>query len=100
MHYLLIYDVTAAYLTRRAEFRAQHLALAWAAAERGELVLGGAAGEPVESAILLFNCDSPAIPEAFANRDPYVLHGLVARWRVLPWHTVVGDTAANPLRLA
>ena len=39
MHYLLFYDVAPDYLARRGEFRAAHLALAWAAADRGELVL-------------------------------------------------------------
>jgi uncharacterized protein YciI len=98
MHYLLIYEVAQDYLERRAEFRAAHLALGWQAAERGELVLGGAVGDPVEGAILLFRCDSPAIPEAFARKDPYVLNGLVAKWRVCPWSTVVGRDAASPVR--
>ena len=37
MHFLLIYDTAPDYLQRRAEFRSAHLALAWQAAERGEL---------------------------------------------------------------
>ncbi len=98
MHYLLIYDIAADYLTRRAEFRAAHLEVAWQAAERGELLLGGAVGEPPNAATLLFNCDSPAIPEAFAQADPYVVNGLVTEWRVEPWSTVVGHEAANPMR--
>jgi hypothetical protein len=28
-----------------------------------------------------------------------VLNGLVARWRVVPWHTVAGPGAANPIRV-
>ena len=54
MHYLLIYDVSDDYLERRAAFRAEHLALAWAAHERGELLLGGALADPVDGAVLLF----------------------------------------------
>ena len=42
MHYLLFYEVTPDYPTRRVQFRDEHLRLAWAAVERGELVLGGA----------------------------------------------------------
>ncbi len=98
MHYLLIYDTAPDYLTRRGIFRHEHLALAWEAHDRGELVLGGALGDPPESAILLFKCDSPGIPEAFAKADPYVQNGLIERWRVLPWITVVGATASDPLR--
>lgn len=98
MHYLLIYDVSSEYLARRAEFRAAHLKLAWAAAERGELQLGGALADPVDTAMLLFEGDSPAVAEAFAQADPYVLSGLVTRWRVRPWTTVVGERAATPVR--
>jgi uncharacterized protein YciI len=98
MHYLLIYTTAPDYLLRRGEFRSAHLALAWEAAERGELLLGGAVGEPAESAQLLFSTDSPEVPSAFARADPYVLNGLVTGWRVLPWNTVVGVEAANAVR--
>ena len=98
MHYLLIYDVSSDYLARRGEFRAAHLKLAWAAAERGELQLGGALADPVDTAMLLFEGDSPACAEAFARADPYVLNGLVTRWRVRPWTTVVGESASTPVR--
>ena len=94
MHYLLIYDVVPDYVARRAAYRAEHLALARAAHERGELVLGGALADPVDGAVLLFHGDSPAAAEAFAAADPYVRNGLVTRWRVRPWTTVVGDCAA------
>ncbi len=98
MHYLLIYDVSNEYLERRATFRAAHLAKAWDAVERGELLLGGALADPVDNAILLFQGDSPRVAESFAETDPYVLNGLVVRWRVRPWTTVVGTGATNPIR--
>lgn len=94
MHYLLIYDVVPDYVQRRTPFRAEHLALARAAQARGELVLGGALADPVDAAVLLFKGDSPAAAEAFAAADPYVRNGLVTRWRVRTWTTVVGDGAA------
>ena len=93
MHYLLFYDVVSDYVERRAAFRAQHLAHANAAVERGELVLGGALADPVDGAVLLFCGASPAAAESFAANDPYVVNGLVARWRVRPWTTVVGPLA-------
>lgn len=34
MHYLLIYDVVPDFVERRAEFRDQHLGLAWAASDQ------------------------------------------------------------------
>ena len=48
--------------------------------------------------MLLFQGDSAAAAEAFAAADPYVKNGLVIRWRVRAWTTVVGSTAANPVR--
>ncbi len=98
MHYLLLYDVVDDYVARRGEYRDEHLRKAWAACERGEMLLGGALADPADGAVLLFQGDSPAAAEAFAKADPYVVHGLVTRWRVRPWTTVVGDTAAMPVR--
>jgi hypothetical protein len=97
-HYLLIYELAADYLERRPQFRDAHLKLAWEAAARGELRLGGAVGDPVESAMLLFAADSPDAAEAFADADPYVREGLVRKWRIVPWATVAGDWAAAPVR--
>ena len=98
MHYLLFYETAANYLERMAEFRAEHLALAWASHARGELILGGALADPVDGAVLLFQGDTPEAAERFAAADPYVRNGLVARWRVRPWSTVAGDGAASPVR--
>ena len=98
MHYLLFYDVVEDYVARRAAFRDAHLRKAWQAAERGELVLAGALANPVDGAVLLFRGSSPAVAEQFAQSDPYVLNGLVTRWRVREWTTVVGADAATPVR--
>ena len=98
-HFLLIYDLADDYLERRGAFRAGHLALAWAAAERGELPVGGALADPADQAILLFEGDSAATAEAFAKGDPYVINGLVRSWRVRAWTTVAGALAATPVRL-
>jgi len=94
MHYLLFYDVVKDYVQRRGQYRAEHLALGRAAHARGELVLGGALADPVDGAVLLFRGDSPAVAEAFAAADPYVKNGLVTRWWVRTWTTVIGDGAA------
>ena len=98
MHYLLLYEVSPDYLARRGDFRAEHLALAWQAADRGEMVLAGALGDPVDGAVLLFQGDSPEVAERFVRSDPYVKNGLVTRWRVRPWATVVGPGATSPLK--
>ena len=98
LHYLLIYELAEDYVQRRAEFRAEHLKLAWDSVARGELVLGGALADPVDRAILLFQGESPKVAEDFARADPYVAHGLIKSWSVRPWMTVVGELAANPVR--
>ncbi len=97
MHYLLMYDVTDDYVERRGQFRGAHLALAKQAVERGEMVLGGALADPVDGAILLFRGATPEVAEAFARADPYVANGLVKRWRVRPWTTVIGPMAEVPI---
>ena len=98
MHYLLFYEVGEDYVSRRAEFREAHLEKAWQAVERGELVLGGALAHPVDGAVLLFTGDSPEVAESFARADPYVTSGLVRRWYVREWTTVVGENAARPIK--
>ena len=95
MHFLLTYELAPDYLERRGVFRAEHLKLAW---ETEGLVLGGALGDPTDRALLLFESDSPESAKRFANADPYVRNGLVRRWDVRPWTTVVGKFAASPIK--
>lgn len=97
MHYLLIYDLVDDYMDRRGPLRPAHLEQARAAVDRGELVLGGALADPPDTAMLLFRGTSPAAAEAFAQADPYVRQGLVTRWRVREWTTVVGRDAESPI---
>jgi hypothetical protein len=96
MHYLLFYDIVPDYVERRQALRALHFTHARAAVERGELVLGGALADPVDGVVLLFRGSSPAAAEAFAAADPYVKNGLVTRWRVREWTTMVGPAAEVP----
>ena len=96
-HFLLIYEFVPNYLELRPKFRDVHLAKAWAAKNSGDLVLAGALADPVDGAILIFKGDSPAAAEEFARTDPYVLNGLVKKWSVRPWVTVVGDMAMTPV---
>jgi uncharacterized protein YciI len=98
VHFLLFYDFVPDYLERRGPLRSEHLALAWRAHERGELILGGALADPIDQGVLLFQGESPDVARRFAESDPYVKNGLVARWRVRPWTTVVGAQAATPVR--
>jgi uncharacterized protein YciI len=100
MHFILFYEFAPDYLERRGPFRAEHLRLAWEAQARGDFVLGGPFADPVDGAVIIFECDSRLVAEGFAKADPYVISGLVIRWHVREWNTVVGADAANPIRSA
>ncbi len=97
MHFLLIYEVVDDYANRRQPLRSEHLALASEFHQRGLLELGGALDDPLDMAILLFQCDCQTPIEEFVTRDPYVQNGLVRSWRIRRWKTVVGKTAQDPL---
>jgi len=97
-HFLLFYEAGPDYLDRRPQFRAEHLRHAWSAAGRGEIVVAGALADPVDGAVLMFQGEEKSVAEDFARADPYVVNGLVARWHVREWTTVVGELAATPVQ--
>jgi uncharacterized protein YciI len=98
MHYLLFYEKVPDHADREPPFQAAHLAHVQAAVERGELLLGGPLADPLDGGqAVLFRADSATTVESFAAADPYVIHGIVHRWRVRPWQTIVGEWAAEPL---
>lgn len=98
MHYILFYEVGDDYIERRAQHRDAHLTLGWEACDRGELVMAGALANPADGAVLVFKGDSPEVAERFAKADPYVTNGIVKRWYVREWMTVIGESCANPKR--
>jgi len=89
-YYALIYYVVDDYLTRRAEFREEHLRRAREAHDRDELVLAGAFMEPSDQALLVFRTADRATVEDFVRKDPYVTHGLVQRWEIRSWAVAIG----------
>lgn len=90
MYFALMYDLVDDYLERRGTYRAEHLALARAATERGELVLGGAFADPADRALIVFEGADRSVAERFAEADPYVRSGLVKSWQVRAWTVVIG----------
>jgi uncharacterized protein len=89
MHLLLEYTLAEDYLERRAALREDHLGLARAAHERGELLLAGALPDPYDRALLVWTAPREVV-ERFAEQDPYVVHGLVTGWSVREWNVVIG----------
>lgn len=89
MYLALQYDFVDDYLERRAAFRDDHLALARAAHESGELLLAGAFTDPADAGLLVWATDDRAVVERFVEQDPYVTNGLVLRWRIRSWNVVI-----------
>ncbi len=90
-YYVLFYYVVDGFVARRVQHREEHLRLVREANERGELILGGALADPADLALIVFRAPDRSVAEAFAQNDPYVIHGLVTRWEVRPWTVVVGN---------
>jgi uncharacterized protein len=86
----LFYELAEDYLERRGPLREEHLALAHAAYERGELALAGAFSDPFDRSLFVWHTDDERAVEAFVAADPYVANGLVLSWKVRHWSVAVG----------
>jgi uncharacterized protein YciI len=91
MYFVLLYALVDDYMDRRPAFREEHLGLARAAHERGELLLAGAYADPPDGAALVFRADDDSVVKEFVARDPYVREGLVKGWSIRQWSVVIGD---------
>jgi uncharacterized protein YciI len=91
MHYLLFYEKAKDYAVRQEPLVAAHHAHLNDAVRRGELILAGSLADPADgSALLLFQAESPVVVEACAAADPFVVNGIISRWWVREWQTVLG----------
>jgi uncharacterized protein YciI len=61
MYYILFYKTVGNYFERRVPYREQHLALAKAAHDCGELVMAGVLMDPGDAAIFVFKGESPSV---------------------------------------
>jgi uncharacterized protein len=89
-YWLLIYDLVEDYLERREPLRPEHLALAQAAHDRGDLVMAGALADPYDMAVFVWKVDDTEVIDRFVADDPYVREGLVKGFRIRRWNVVVG----------
>jgi uncharacterized protein YciI len=83
---ILMYEYVPDIVERRAEHREAHLTMVRALHSEGQIVIGGAVGDPPHTAMIVFR-DADAA-RAFVVEDPYVAAGLVVRWTVEPWNVV------------
>ncbi len=92
---VLEYQLASDYLERRTALRSEHLTLAAAAHDRGELVFAGALADPADRALLVWSTADRSVVEDFVAADPYVREGLVISSTIRPWSVVIGDDAES-----
>lgn len=92
MYYFLFYEKVPGFAEIQRPQAEAHRTHLDAAVERGELILAGPLKDPDNgAALLMFRGGSPDLAERFAKIDPYVVHGVVAKWWVRSWEFVVGS---------
>lgn len=85
---ILFYDYVADIVERRAPHRPDHLAYVKGYKQDGKIVAGGALGDPVSGAAIVFAVDDEDEVRRFVEGDPYLRAELVTDWRVVPWNVV------------
>lgn len=91
MFYVLFYEKGAGYEERQAPHLEAHRRHFMEAVSQGVVLLAGSLQDPCDgAALLVMKAESVAAVEAFASKDPYVIHGVVARWHVRRWDVVAG----------
>ncbi len=90
MYYILFYKFIDDYLEKKTTFWEPHFAYVEEAYKRGDLIMAGVLAEPTDYALLVFKGYSPKPAEDFAEKDPFVLNGIVKEWKVRPWTVAIG----------
>jgi hypothetical protein len=85
---ILFYDYVVDIVERRAPHRPDHLAYVQGYKQDGKIVAGGALGDPVSGAAIVFAVDDDDEVRRFVERDPYFRAELVTDWRIVPWNVV------------
>jgi uncharacterized protein len=89
-YFAIIYHLVDDYMSRRGQFREEHLKLAKELNERGEMILAGAFSDPPDKSLLIFRVADKSVIENFVKNDPYVKNGLIAKWEIREWTVVIG----------
>jgi uncharacterized protein YciI len=83
MKIVLFYDLAEDGLARVPANYEAHLARMKEFHARGVLLMAGPLGNPPEGALAVFTERSAA--EEFLEGDPFVVNGVVGRWRLVEW---------------
>ena len=88
MKYVMTYRAVQDFMPLAQQHYAGHSARVEEFAGRGELLMVGTFGEPMDgTAMGVFTTREAA--EEFIAGDPFVLGGVVATWSVRPWNEVL-----------
>ena len=94
-HFVLTYETVPDMIDRRQPYRAEHIEMLKKCEAEGKMELAGAfVGDPAGS-MLIFKGETDEVARQFAEADPYVTNGLVLKWRIREWTTVVGQNATK-----
>jgi uncharacterized protein len=92
MKYVLFYEAAPDFMTKVAMHFEAHRALWKQFGDAGTLLMiGPFRDEPAGSALAIFS-ERPAA-QAFVDADPFVKHGVVARWTIREWDEVLVPAA-------
>ncbi len=84
MKTVMLYEVTAEGLPKAREHFPAHRARIDEFHRRGVLLMVGPFANPAEGAMGIFSSREAA--EEFIQDDPFVIHGVVARWTLREWN--------------
>mmetsp|Transcript_22347 Transcript_22347/g.26906 ORF Transcript_22347/g.26906 Transcript_22347/m.26906 type:complete len:137 (+) Transcript_22347:3-413(+) len=88
-HFMLTYTYVPDILEKRGPYRAEHLSLAQAQIDEGNMLMAGPLAEPVDGAMFLWNCDNTDMIEEFVKNDSYVKGGLVPSYTIREWSVLL-----------
>lgn len=84
MKYVVLYETAADAMAKIPTHFPAHRAHWERYLADGTLLMIGPFADRQEGAMSIFKTREAA--EEFAQNDPFVLHGIVAKWRLLEWH--------------
>jgi uncharacterized protein YciI len=93
--YVLQYDYVADVFEKRKPYRQAHFAMVRKEIEKGNVILAGAVDNPPTGGLFIFRNLSPNDIENLAQRDPYVVNGVVKKYTIKPYMAVLGDNLLN-----
>ena len=89
--YALQYEYVTNALEKRKPYREAHLAFIRKQVEKGNVILGGAIGDPPTGALTIFRNLSANDIEQFVRQDPYVINDIVTKYTIKPYMAIIGD---------